>query len=169
VTKPTRITIGRITRPHGILGEVKVQLQAEYEGAFDAKDVQRVYLGDATAATLVRGARFHQDALLLKLDGVVDRNAAEALRSVIVHVDRVDLPQLPEGEFYASDLVGMLVVDMAGNELGRLFEVLATGSNDVFVVTRPQGDLLLPVIESCVKDIDPQARRISVVIPDGLE
>lgn len=146
-----------------------MQLEAEYAGAFEAQDVRRVYLGDAPAATRVRGARFHQDALLLKLEGVVDRNAAEAMRGVIVHVDRRDLPQLPEGEFYASDLVGMLVVDMAGNELGRLSEVLATGSNDVFVVTRSQGDLLLPVIESCVKDIDPQTRRISVVIPAGLE
>jgi 16S rRNA processing protein RimM len=169
VTTPSRITIGRITRPHGILGEVKVQLQPEYQSALEPQHVKRVYLGASESPSHVRGARMHQESLLLKLDGVADRNAAEALRGVEVHVERRDLPSLPEGEFYASDLVGMRVVDMNGAEIGALVEVLATGSNDVFVVARPQGELLLPVIDSCVKRIDPAAQRIYVIIPDGLE
>ncbi|MCX6019909.1 MAG: ribosome maturation factor RimM [Chloroflexi bacterium] len=162
------MVIGRITRPHGIVGEVKVQLEPEYLDALDPKHVRRVYLGDADAATGVKSARMHQGAMLLKLEGVDDRNAAEAMRATLVRLDRQDLPALPTGEFYATDLVGMHVFDMDGVELGVLAEVLATGSNDVFVVTRPQGELLLPVIDSCVKEIDPAALRIRVVVPDGL-
>lgn len=161
--------IGRITRPHGIVGELKVQLQPEYLGSLEPQHVRRLYLGDSATSQSVRSVRLHQDSLLLKLDGVVDRNAAEALRGVEVHVDRRDLPALPDGEFYASDLVGMRILDMNGAEIGRLAEVLATGSNDVFVVSRPQGDLLLPVIDSCVRRIDPDAECIYVVVPDGLE
>ncbi len=169
MTKSTRLAIGRITRPHGILGEVKVQLFVEYRDAFEADVLQRVYLGDSPTAVRVRGARFHQDALLLRLDGVVDRNAAEGLRGAVVHVERRDLPEPAEGDYYATDLIGMVVYDEEGVRIGELVEVLATGSNDVFVVARPQGELLLPVIDSCVRKIDPAAERITVVIPEGLE
>jgi len=128
VKTKSRITIGRITRPHGIVGELKVQLQPEYLGSLEPRHVRRIYLGDAAAPQQVRSARLHQESLLLKLDGVADRNAAEALRGIEVHVDRRDLPALPDGEFYASDLVGMRILDMNGAEIGRLADGDAAGT-----------------------------------------
>ncbi len=150
------------------MGEVKVQLQPEYAGALEG--VRRVYLDDDATPYHIRGYREHQGAALLKLDRVADRNAAEVLRGARVSIASTDLPNLPEGAYYAHQLVGMRVILAESGELiGTLAEVLATGSNDVYVVKKADGELLLPVIESVVRAVDLAAGTISVVVPEGLE
>ena len=166
--KPTeRLTVGSVSRPHGILGEVKVQLAPEYAGALQG--VRRVYLNDDTSPQRVRHYREHQGAALLKLAGVNDRNAADLLRGARVSIDVVDLPALPDGEYYAHQLVGLQVSRETGELLGTLTEVLATGSNDVYIVKTATGEVLLPAIESVVKAIDIDAQTMTVVVPEGLE
>ena len=167
--RDTTIVIGQITRPHSISGEVKVQLDEGFDGAFD-EGLPRVYLNGSDKPLRVLAMRPHQGALLLRLEGVVTRNDAEALRGASVSIRTEDLPELDDDEYYAHDLVGLTVARESGDVLGELVEVLSTGSNDVYVVRRPDGgELLLPVIDSCVKAIDMDARVITVIVPDGLE
>lgn len=164
--KPAHFRAGRIVRPHGITGEVKVDGPADVLEALAS--VRRVYLGEERSAVTVEACRFHQGSALLRLAGVADRNAAEGLRGRDVYLRAADLPVLPEGEYYAHDLVGLRVVDDAGQDLGELAEVLATGANDVYVVRTPDGERLLPAIESVVRRIDLDQGVIVVTVPPGL-
>lgn len=166
-SSPLFFTIGKVTRAHGILGEVKVQLAPEYAGALDG--VWRVYLNDETQPRRVRGKREHQGALLLKLEGVATRNDAEALRGATLAIRLEDLPRLPAGAYYSHQLIGLRVQREGGEPIGTLSEVLATGSNDVYVVKTASGELLLPALESVVRTIDLEAGVMIVVVPDGLE
>jgi 16S rRNA processing protein RimM len=169
VKKIKRLVIGRIVRPHGIAGEVKVQLASEYEGALDASHVKTVYLNDMDPAVRVKRCRVTPEGLLLLLDGVPDRNAADLQRGKTIALEAKSLPKLPEGEYYAHDLVGMRVKTIDGVDLGELVEVLATGSNDVYVVrSADDTELLLPAIDSCVKVIDFDTETVSVLVPEGL-
>ncbi len=163
-----RIEIGTVSRPHGVTGEVKVRLAPEFVDALDTDAIKRVYLNDAEAPVNVLGCRVHQEALLLRLAGVTTRNAAETLRGVRVSLDERDLPELGDGEYYAHELIGFDVRDEEGQSLGELTEVLATGSNDVYVVVNDGVELLLPAIESCIQDIDFDTRIMTVRVPDGL-
>ncbi|MCL4507132.1 MAG: ribosome maturation factor RimM [Chloroflexi bacterium] len=166
-TGPTYLEIGVIARPHGIMGEVKLHTSPEYSMALEG--VKRVYLNDATTATRVTGYRNHQNAILLKLEGTHTRNDAEALRGARVSIKVSELPALAAGEYYSHQLVGMHVVDETGRELGHLSEVLATGSNDVYIVKTTDGkELLLPAIESVIRQVDLEHDQMSVVVPDGL-
>ena len=166
--QPERLTVGKVSRPHGILGELKVQLFAEYAGALQG--VRRVYLDDDATPYRVRGYREHQGAALLKLDRVADRNAAEAVRGARVSIRLADLPLLPEGDYYAHQLVGLRVLSADTAEpIGVLNEVLATGSNDVYVIKTATGELLLPAIESVIQTIDLAGGTMTVRVPDGLE
>jgi 16S rRNA processing protein RimM len=80
-----------------------------------------------------------------------------------------ELPRLGEGEYYSHELIGLRVVEENGEDLGTISEVLATGSNDVYIVKTTEGiELLLPAIESVVRKIDLEARMMSVVVPAGL-
>jgi 16S rRNA processing protein RimM len=165
--RTTFLEVGTITRPHGITGEVKVQTSPEYLQAL--LGVRRIYLNDSPQATLVESLRLHQNAALLKLAGVTTRSDAEALRGTRVAIKVRELPKLAPGEYYSHDLVGLRVVDETGRELGEVAEVLATGSNDVYVVKSAEGkELLLPAIESVIRKIDLEAQQMSVVIPAGL-
>jgi 16S rRNA processing protein RimM len=168
VTKPEPqlLIVGKVTRPHGIVGEVKVQLAAEYAGALQG--VRRVYLGDGPPYRVL-AYREHQGAALLKLDRVHTRNDAEALRGARVAIRLSDLPPLPAGSYYAHQLIGLRVERDGGEVLGELTEVLATGSNDVYVVKTAGGELLLPALDSVIRSVDLEARVIRVVVPDGLE
>jgi 16S rRNA processing protein RimM len=156
-----------VTRPHGIVGEVKVELAPEYAGALDS--VRHVYLGDSDQARRVLASREHQGAVLLKLDGVSDRNDAEALRGARISIRQSDLPRLSGDEYYSHDLIGLSVLRDSGEALGRLTEVLATGSNDVYVVKTADGEVLLPALESVVRAVDLAARTMVVTVPEGLE
>ncbi len=163
----TLLEVGTVTRPHGIAGEVKVQTSPEYLTALEG--VRRVYLGETPTEKRIEGCRVHQGAVLLRLDGVRTRNDAEALRGARVRVRAADLPQLDEGEYYSHDLVGLRVADEAGRELGTIGEVLATGSNDVYVVNTPEGkELLLPAIDSVIRKVDLDASLMEVTVPEGL-
>jgi 16S rRNA processing protein RimM len=165
--RPTFLVVGVITRAHGIAGEVKVQTSPGYQQALDG--VHRVYLNGSEQGTRIESQRTHQNAILLKLEGVNTRSDAEAMRGVTLAIKVHELPELPAGEFYAHQLVGLRVVDDAGTELGQLSDVLATGSNDVYIVKKPDGsELLLPAIESVIRKIDLDAHAMSVVVPPGL-
>ena len=164
---PALLEIGHIARPHGILGEVKLQTAPEYFAALEG--VRKIYLDDSSSAKRIKGRRVHQGALLLKLEGVNTRNDAETLRGMRVSIRVRELPELPDGEYYSHQLVGLHVFEVAGNEIGIVSEVLATGSNDVYIVKAAAGgELLLPAIESVIREIDLEHGRMNVIIPDGL-
>ena len=170
-TPETLLLVGKLTRPHGILGEVKVQAPAGYLSIFGS--VKRIYLRSPRGELntyKIRAFRVHQESALLKLIKVVTRNDAELLREHEVLIDYNDLPALPPGEYYTHQLIGMRVHRTTGEVLGTVADVLATGSNDVYIINKPDGkELLLPVIASVVLNIDEAARVITVIVPDGLE
>ncbi len=144
-----------------------MQLAPEYEGVLDG--IEQIYLDNTERPHRVLSRRAHQGGILVRLDGIVTRNAAEAVRGARVIVRVGDLPELLPGEYYAYQLIGLRVVSESGEALGELSEVLRTGSNDVYVVKTAAGELVLPAIESVVRKIDLEAGTMTVVVPEGLE
>lgn len=113
-------------------------------------------------------ARFNKGHFILELDGVTDRNTAEALVGCEVSVMRDELPELSDDEFYHSELLGMEVVTDDGKHLGLITEIMPTGSNDVFVVKGSYGEVLIPSIEASEIKIDRAARSVIVHLLEGL-
>jgi 16S rRNA processing protein RimM len=117
----------------------------------------------------VRAAGAHgRGFVLLELDGVGDRTAAEALRGARLLVRAEDLPPAAPDEFYWHEVVGCRVETTAGRALGIVEEVLATGLNDVWVVRDGEREHLIPVIADVVRSIDTGARRIVIEPLPGL-
>jgi len=156
-----------ISGPHGIKGEVKL---APY-GPLD--DIQWGVLhiackGKPLEVRKVLSFRVHKGAYLVILEGVPDRNAAEALAGCEASVPKSCLPEAGEGEFYYSDLVGMEVFTEEGELVGRVDNVFSTGSNDVLETSGPLGNVLIPAIESVVMRVDLAAKKITVRLMEGL-
>jgi 16S rRNA processing protein RimM len=157
-----RVKIGYVARAHGLRGELRVHLFApESTTLFD---VERVFLGGRAVA--VTAARPTTGAVLLSIEGVEDRDAAEALKGKEVEVERADV-ELAEGEFLLADLPGCAVVDERGAELGRVAEVMP-GAQPILVIHGPAGEMLLPAIPAFLRAVDVQARRIEVEVPEDL-
>ena len=106
--------------------------------------------------------------LLVRFAEVSTRSEATALRAEPLCVPTNESPDAPPGSYYHYQLVGMAVVDEADEHLGTLTEIIATGANDVYVVTGESAELLLPAVADVITGVDVNAGRMTVVVPDGL-
>ena len=126
-------------------------------------DGEVIYLGDRPA-TVERVRPGSGRARLLKVRSVDDRDRAEQLRGLEVRVARDRLPALDEGEYYEHDLIGLAVTTEDGRPLGSLEGILEIGPHDVYRVVGPDGERLLPATREVVREIDLEARRMTVRI-----
>ena len=167
--RPEWVTIGRVTKPHGIRGELKVI-------GVD-NDVARFRGISAVVLELPRGerARFPVEQfrttgreILLKLSGLDTRTEAEKWRSasVLIHIDEV--PPLEEDSYYAFDLVGLEVFTTSGRRLGKVEEVQEFPANDVLVVRDGEREILFPAVAELVEEIDLEAGVLRVKEMEGL-
>ena len=166
--EPRFIAIGRITRPHGVRGELLVEVLTDFPERFNS--IELVYLGDAgkAEARQVRAARWHKDRVLLTLEGCKDRTTAEQLRGLLVQIPIEEAMLLPEDEYYPHQLVGLDVLTVEGEELGSISDIIFTNANEIYVVTGPRGQILLPAIADVVKQVDLEEGRLVVEIMEGL-
>ena len=179
MTDPDRLLLmGRVTRPHGVRGEMKVAPDTDDPQRFEG--LERVFVGadPGTAREIaVDDVRFQypkgRTVVLLALAGIETVEAVEDLRGAQVYADPDDLPPLADGQAFLHDLIGLTVIrlDEDGTERGELGTVrdLYDGSQLLFAIARPQGDeVLLPDVDEFVDRIDLDARRMYVRLPDGL-
>ncbi|GGU05336.1 MULTISPECIES: ribosome maturation factor RimM [Streptomyces] len=165
-----QLVVARIGRAHGIKGEVTVEVRTDEPelrlapGAVLTTDPASI--GPLTIET----GRVHSGRLLLRFEGVRDRNAAEALRNTLLIAD-VDPDETPEedDEYYDHQLMDLDVVLTDGTEVGRITEISHLPSQDLFIVERPDGtELMIPFVEEIVTDIDLEQQRVVIDPPPGL-
>jgi 16S rRNA processing protein RimM len=149
------VEIGTVLGAHGLRGEVRVRLHWSASELLFERDTVWVSLENEGQEVSVEALRKTPKALLLKLAGVDDRDAAEALRGAKIAVPRAELPELSPGEYYLCDLIGSDVVTPEG-PLGRVVEVRVHPSVDAIVIQLPDGRLVeqilgAPWIESVEK------------------
>ena len=163
-----RVLLGHVVKAHGIKGALRVR---PHSG--DAQSTARSLL---TAGELfldedrwrITRARPDKDELIIELDGVGDRNLAEALRGRGVFVDRDHLPAPSDDEVYLDDLVGCEVVDTHGRALGRVRGSFHNGAHEILMVDSARGERLLPYVPAMVVELDLAARRLVYDPPPGL-
>lgn len=164
---PAFLAAGKVRRPHGVHGEVVVEIYTDFPETLQPKKI--VYLGEKHLRLVLAGQRPHNEGLLLSFEGVTSPEDAGRFRNQTLYVAASDSPELPEGEYYFYELFDLDVLDESGERLGRLTDIVETGANDVYVVTGEDGnDLLLPAIPEVVLDVDLEAKTMRVHLLPGL-
>jgi 16S rRNA processing protein RimM len=157
------LAVGRITRAHGIRGEVAVQSLTEVSDRFTPGSL--LSLEDGRTLT-VQSVRRHQQRLLVKFDEVIDRTDAEGLRGAVLLVSADRSPAIAETDrFWVHQVVGLHVVTEEGRSLGRIREVRANPANDLWVTDT---GALIPAVRAFVRDVDLSAGRVTVHEVPGL-
>lgn len=163
--------MGRIIAPYGVYGWLKVIPDTEaIDGLFDY-DTWWLGKGDDWREMVVETAKIHNDVIVVKLEGIDDRDAAFACKGKQIAVPRNQLPEPDDNEYYWSDLIGLRVKNLQGVDFGLITEVFETGANDVIVV-RPDAvkadsdakldDRLIPFIATAVLEVDLEAKTMLV-------
>lgn len=146
-----RVVIGKAGAPHGIFGEVRVFPLTDFPERF--RGMTEVYVGDERLS--IAGVRYQNGTILLRFAGYETREMAATLTGRLLTVEREEAVPLSEGEYYTFDIIGLQVEDEAGNVLGKVTDVLQTGSNDVYVTKESEEgkELLIPALKSVVRRI----------------
>ncbi|HEY4135947.1 MAG TPA: ribosome maturation factor RimM [Alphaproteobacteria bacterium] len=162
------VCVGAVAAAHGIKGEVKIK-------AFTADPASVGAYGPLLDETGKRSFKLsavrvtNDGTVIARLDGVADRNAAEALRGLRFYALRAALPEAGEGEYYHHDLIGLKAVLASGEDFGTVVAVDNFGAGDVIEIKPANGDsVVLPFTDAVVPEVDLSAGRIVVAPPDGL-
>lgn len=165
--EPLYLAVGILRRPHGVHGDLLMEVQTDFPDRL--RPGARLFLGEAHSPVTLDRVRGHNDGLLVGFKGVETPEAAGRLRNVVVSVPAKDRPPLGEGEYYHHQLIGLRVETDAGAKLGLLTEIIATGANDVYVVTDEAGrELLLPAIEPVILNVDLAGGTLKAHLIPGL-
>lgn len=158
----SKVVLGRVSGLFGVRGWVKVYSHTEpRENIAGYPDWYLQCDGDWQPVRVEQGRR-HGKGVVVKLVGIEDRDQAAGLIDCDIAIDRDQLPPLPPGEYYWTDLEGLRVVTLEGTELGRVSHLFATGANDVMVVTGERERLLPFVQPDIIRRVDPEQGLIEV-------
>ncbi len=146
-----RIKVGKIVSAVGIQGEVKVYPYTDYPERL--AELKGVFAADEWFA--IQRVRYQKNMVIVKFEGVDDRNAAEAMRERFLTIDRADLRQLDEDEYFIFDLIGLEAVDQDGARIGTVSDVIQNPAQDIYEITSDSGRKhLIPAVHEFVTEID---------------
>lgn len=156
--------IGIVSGVHGVKGELKI-----FPYTNDPENISRQKNFMINGKKMdVCSARINGRFIIIQLKGVETRTEAELFKNAILSLPRDSAAPLSEGEYYMEDIIGCDVFDDTGL-LGKIDDIIETGSNDVYSVINGQGkEILIPALKSVVMKIDIESRRIDVRLPEGL-
>lgn len=154
--------MGRIAAPYAVRGWVKIQTFTEYLDSLLDYPVWHLGKGGKWRAYEVIEAKVHSNHLIAQLEGVNDRNAAEALQGYEIAVPRAELPPAEEDEYYWDDIIGLEVVNLAGESLGKVAGLLESGAHDILRVVAGELERLIPFTDPIVREVDTETGRIVV-------
>lgn len=167
--KSAFLSIGKIVGAHGVRGIVKVYSYAESPSVFDPDShILFSHPQGWEKNYEIRWVKPHKRVLLLSLEGVDSREAANALIGGEFLIKKATLPELEEDTYYWSDLMGLSVFTTDETYLGQVTAIIPTGSNDVYVVKEKTRETLIPALESVVIHIDLEKKIMRVDMPEGL-
>lgn len=166
-----KLEVGKIINTHGLKGEVKVVTWTDYPEVFE--EIGYVWLKKRTGDERldIRNVKYQKNNIIIKFSQINSIEEAEKFKNQILYADRENMPELPEGMHYIVDLIGLEVYDEeTGDKIGVIADVFNTGANDIYDVKREgKKNLLLPVIDEFVKNIDMEKNRVTVHVMEGLD
>lgn len=164
-------TVGKLVNTHGLRGEVRVVSTSDFPDERFRKGNELFLFHPSLDRPLklkVSTRRTHKEFEILSFQGYANINDIEKYKGGELKIPESDLMELEEDEFYIHELIGCEVITDEGEELGKITDVLQTGANDVWVVKGKRGEVLLPYIDDCIKEVDVANKRVVCHLMEGL-
>nr|WP_253197451.1 ribosome maturation factor RimM [Clostridium algidicarnis] len=151
------LSVGQISKPHGIKGEVKVIPLTDDIKRF--RKLKKVYI-DGNEKVIV-WCKMQVDRVILKIEGIDTIEGAESLRNKYIQVKREEAVRLPKDSYFIADLLSCTVYDTSENKIGKVYDVIKTGSNDVYWI-KDEKEILIPALKDIVLDVDIDSHKIII-------
>lgn len=163
------LEIGKIVNTSGLKGLLKVMPLTDDVTRFEDLETIYIQIGKDLVEKKIEDVKYIKNMVLLKLEGIDNIDEAEKYRNLYIKINKKDAIELPEDSYLIVDIVKCEVYTDEGELLGKMIDVLDTGSNDVYVVKNSEGkEILLPAIKEVIKSVDISNKKIIVKLMDGL-
>ncbi|MDO6449662.1 ribosome maturation factor RimM [Oceanobacillus profundus] len=161
--------VGKIVNTHGIRGEVKVLRISDFEERFAPGEKLFVVKDEQSIELEITAHRMHKGFDLLQFEGYTNINDVETFKGCKLKISEAQLTELQQDEYYYHEIIGCEVFTTAGENIGKIKEILSPGANDVWVVKQQAGkDILIPYIDDVVTEVDVANKKIVVELMEGL-
>jgi 16S rRNA processing protein RimM len=165
---PETVAVGRVLRPHGVRGEVVVEVLSDLPGRFrKGSRLTGVREGEPPLSLVIEAGRASKGGAVVRFEGYDDRDRAGELRGLDLEVPRSQVPAAPPGTFYQYELLGCLCSN-DGEELGRVVEVVEDGGGELLIVEGEGRRVPVPFVKEFLREVDVAAGRIELALPPGL-
>ena len=164
------LEIGKIVNTHGLRGEVKVVPWTDSAEDFEYISSVYIKIKNEYKKLTISGVKYQKNNVILKFKEYNDINEILPFKNCVLYAERDELGELPEGVYYIVDLIGLEVYTEDGEFVGKIADVFNAGASDIYDVKRAgKKDLLLPVIDEVVKNVDIKGGKVTVNIMEGLD
>lgn len=165
------VSVGRVLKPHGVRGEVKVEPMTDNPARF--KQLERVYClkpnGERVSLHIEASRAAGTETVLVKFREYATPETVDALRNSLIQVPRSEAPPLPKGKVYYADVIGMIVRNQATQATIGTVDAIVSAGNDLLEIKTPEGrELMIPWVDAFVARIDAEAREIWITPVPGL-
>ena len=163
------VLVGQVHRPHGLRGEVRVEIHSDVPERFARGAKLLLVRPDGRAEWVrIRSVRPAKGGALVGFEGVTDRDAAELLKGSRLEVEPEQVPEAPEGFYYYWQLTGCRCVDADLGDLGEVTDIIEDGGGVLLEVSDGSRQLLIPFVDAFLGEVDIDGRRIDLRLPEGL-
>lgn len=160
-----RIALGQITSAVGIKGEVRVYPYTDYMERFS--EIKKLQVESKTYA--VERVSYRKNMVILKLEGVNDRNLAEEQKGKMLYLNKEDMWKMPEDTYFISDLIGLTVQKESGEKIGRITDVIQNTAQDIYEIEMENGNqFLLPAVKEFILSVNIEEKMMVVRLIEGL-
>ena len=168
-TLPGTVTVGRVRRPHGIRGELLVEVTSDFPDRFQlGNSLCLVLKGGGRRQVKIDKYRSHHLGAIIGLEDCTSRDHADQLRGSSFEIERTSIPKAPSGSYYYFDLVGCECRDLAKGNLGTVTDILEDGGGVLLRVQDGDKVVLVPFVANFIAEIDITNGMIEVELPEGL-
>jgi 16S rRNA processing protein RimM len=170
--EPRYLVVGQVVGTHGLRGELKVKPLTDDPDRFG--QLERVLVGvddEEPVPWVLQTYRIHKNHALLQLAGCDDQTTAQTFKGMLIQIPREEALPLEEDEYFEHQILGLSVWTADGDHLGVVEEIIYTAAHEVYAIQEPgsaRREILIPAIESVVLDVDLDAGRLTVDLPEGL-
>lgn len=155
------VPMGYIKGAFGVKGWVKISANTEYTDSLLDYPQWRLTRNGKSIMLALENGKLNGDELQVKFEQINDRDAAHELRGYTIEINRADFAPAEEDEYYWADLVGMNVVNLQGESLGSVMNLMETGAHDILVIDGEHGQKLIPFVEQFINEVDNEKRIIT--------
>ena len=165
MAKKPYLECGQIVNTHGVRGTLRVLSYCDTPEVLASLETVYRRVGDSYKPFRVLDASLHKQFVLMTLEGVADMDTAIRLKGTTLYAAREDF-KLKKGDYFIVDLIGLSVIDnVSGKVYGKIKDVINRGASDIYVITTPTGERMMPVVDEFVKRVDTESGIYVEVIP----